>query len=215
MVEDHIACRKLRLHKLRFLSFGAIVLSALNIGFTFGPSPAAAQEEGGWVALKETKTEVQPGDSDLVRIWKDVMDAEAEKIRSAGGKLFVKGQETTLPADGYRPSNFLSTEFQTDQATYIVSIMLQRPPGCDNGENGADVTAIHSVCPARLTVLPKDGSEASTTEMPGACGIWPSMQVEPQANTGSFARIEGDTIQVEAIQADKTVPGCEVSFPLK
>ncbi|WP_234625053.1 hypothetical protein RMS29_027480 (plasmid) [Agrobacterium rosae] len=215
MVEDHIACRKLRLHKLSFLSIGAIVLSSLNIGFTFGLSPAVAQDEAGWMQMKEVKTEVQPGDSDLVRIWKDVMDSEAEKIRASGGKLFVKGEQTVLPAGGYRPTNFLSSEFQTDRATYIVSIMLQRPPGCDSGENGSAVTAIHSSCPARLTILPKDGSQPSTTEMPGACGIWPSMQVEPLENTGTFARIEADSIQVEAIKGNATIPGCEVSFPLK
>ncbi len=215
MVEDHIACRFSRLPKLMFLAFGAIVISPLNIGFTFGVTPASAQEESGWVQMKESKTDLKPGDGDLVRIWKDVLDAEAAQIHASGGKLFVKGKPTTLPAGGFRPTNFLSAEFETPQANYIVSIMLQRPPGCDNGENGADVSAIHSSCPARLTILPKDGSQPSTTEMPGACGIWPSMQVEPLANTGTFARMEGDAIQIEAIKGNATVPGCEVSFPLK
>lgn len=215
MGEDHIACKMTRLHRLISLALRVIALSSVNIGFTLAATSAFAQDGTGWVALKESKTAVQAGDSDLVRIWKDVMDAEAQTIRAKGGKLFVKGVETELPAGGYRPTNFLSTEFKTDKATYIVSIMLQRPPGCDNGENGATVTATHSVCPARLTILPTDRSQASTIEMPGACGIWPSMQVEPVADTGSFARIEGDTIELEAIQAGKTVAGCEISFPLK
>lgn len=214
MVEHHISRKKTSLHKLRSIALQLLVLAPLNIGFTLPFSSAAAQDAG-WVQMKEIRTEVKPGDNDLVRIWKDVMDGEAAKIQAAGGKLFVKGKPTILPKGGYRPTNFLSAEFETDKATYIVSIMLQRPPGCDGGENGADASALHSTCPARLTVLPKDGSEVSTTEMPGACGIWPSMQVEPVANTGTFARIEGDKIELEAIKANATVPGCEVAFSLK
>lgn len=194
--------------RTNFLALSAISMLAIS-------QPIFSADNPGWTPMREVRTDIKPADSNVVRIWKDVLKAEADQIHAADGKLYVKGKLTTLPADGFRPSRFLWAEFKTDKADYIVSIMGQRPPACDNGANSAASATNHSVCPVRLTILPKDGSTATTTEMPGGCAIWPSDQDEAKDDTGSFARHAGDTIALEAIQDGSSIPGCNLSFSLK
>lgn len=214
MVEDHIVRQISSLYKLGFGSGTIKGVLAAGLVTMAAVLPAQA-ENSGWIPMREVRTNTTPSDSNIVRIWKDVLKGEADQIRAGDGKLYVKGKLTTLPADGFRPSRFLWAEFKTEKADYIVSIMAQRPPACDNGANGATATTIHAVCPARLTTLPKDGTAASTTEMPGGCAIWPSDLDEPKDDTGSFAKIEGDTVALEAIQGGTTIAGCNLSFSLK
>lgn len=204
---------------LRQRAFLAAACMAGVIGLT--SAPASSQEGGSipddpaWIPMQELTTGIKPPDNVVVRIWQDVLQAEADTIRSGDGQIYVRGERTTLPDDGFRPSDFLWARFEAEGAEYIVSIMGQRPPACDNGPNSATATTIHSVCPARLTTIPKDGSNATTVEQPGACTIWPSQAVEPEPNTGSFAKMEGDMISLEAMQNGTPVPDCRLTFSLE
>ena len=195
-----------RVFRLMTISWG------VAIGFALVCQPLQAAD--GWVALKESHTDMRPGDSDLVRIWKDALDREAAQVRADGGTVFIKGQETVLPTGGFKPTDFLAVDLSGRKATYIVSIMFQRPPVCDNGANSASAEQTPPICPVRVTIIPKDGSPATIKEAKGACGIQPSLWDGSPRDTGTFVRLVADRIELESVVSGKPLPGCSLSIPL-
>lgn len=185
---------------------------ALAMGFAMASQPSQAAD--GWVALKEYRTDIHPRDSDLVRVWKDVLEHEASQIRANGGTIFIRGQETTLPPDGFKPTDFISADLSDQKATYLVSIMFQRPPGCDNGANSASAEQTPPVCPIRVTILPKDGSPVTIRELKGACAVEPSLWGGSPLETGTFARLISNRIELVSAVYGKPVQNCSLSIPL-
>jgi hypothetical protein len=120
-------------------------------------APVSSAEASSWVPMQELRTDIDPSDSSVAQIWQTEMQAEADAIRSRGSELYVQGEPTILPEGGFRPTYFLTTEFETEDANYVVSIMFQHEPACNNGPNTFASTQIHADCPARLATIPKDG----------------------------------------------------------
>lgn len=187
------------------------LVAAAGIALVLCTSAAHSQS---WKSLQLSTTGLNPEPSVLTSTWLDVMRADAAALVKSGATIFIQGKETTLPNRAFRPARFLSTTFEHDDTTYTVSIMLQVPPGCDNGANSNTADQINVICPARVSTQ-KKGERGITAiiERDGVCAIEPTAIKDP-AQDATQASFDGKTVLIRSIQNGRVIAGCNTSIPV-
>lgn len=143
----------------------------------------------------------------LLKIWMNEIAANDDKYRQDGNAQMIK--------NGHAPVEALYSVYQHGDMKVVVSL-LNSAAFCQDGPNDAASTQIHSVCPARVTVI--RGAEMKSVDYPGACFLDISYGNPPggpdpltNASLTRYDRQAG-VVELIAIRDNRALPECAKSL---